>query len=148
MSDNDGLSTEEVTKVTPELLEAWARLMPQLSSSAPAPTEAWLKELIGSDTVLFVARIDGRIVGSLSLVLTRIPVGLKAWIEDVVVDEAWRGRRVGEHLSRAAIERAQQAGARNINLESRPSREAAHRLYRRIGFQVRETSVYRYNASE
>lgn len=118
--------------------------MPQLSSSAPAPSAEWLNELIGSDSVMFIAKSGGEIVGSLTLVLTRIPVGLKAWIEDVVVDENHRGKKIGEHLSMAAVEFAKKANARNINLESRPSREAAHRLYQRIGFEVRETSVYRY----
>ncbi len=135
---------EEVTTVTDEIVEAWAKLMPQLSSSAPAPTREWLAAVVESDSVLFMARVDGELVGSLTLVLSRIPVGLKAWIEDVVVDEAHRGLRIGEHLTNAAIERAQKASARNINLESRPSREAAHRLYQRVGFKVRETSVYRY----
>jgi len=133
-----------VTEVTKELIEAWARLMPQLSTTAPAPSEEWLKEVISSDSTLFVASLDGRIVGFLTLVLARLPVGLKAWIEDVVVDEEVRGRRIGEALTLAAVAKAEGAHARNINLESRPSREAAHRLYQRVGFEVRETSVYRY----
>lgn len=138
------VEVEEVTKVTDEVVHAWASLMPQLSSSAPAPTVEWLEQVIDSDSTLFIARLDGQIVGSLTLVLTHLPVGLKAWIEDVVVDENVRGKRIGEALTLAAIEKAEAANARNINLESRPSREAAHRLYQRIGFEVRETSVYRY----
>lgn len=142
--DSDGVKVTQVTEVTPELVKAWERLMPQLSSSAPAPSAEWLRQLIDSDSVMFVAESEDEIVGSLTLVLTRIPVGLKAWIEDVVVDENHRGKRIGEHLSLAAVEFAQKANARNINLESRPSREAAHKLYKRIGFEERETSVYRY----
>ncbi|MCS5685302.1 MAG: GNAT family N-acetyltransferase, partial [Acidimicrobiales bacterium] len=73
----------------------------------------------------------------------RIPTGLRAWIEDVVVDEAARGRGIGDALNRAAIERARAAGARTVDLTSRPSREAANRLYRRLGFVERGTNMYR-----
>ncbi|MDP9019969.1 MAG: GNAT family N-acetyltransferase [Actinomycetota bacterium] len=122
------------------------RLVPQLSRSAPPPSPAELAEIVASPaTVLLVAR-DGAsaIVGSLTLVLFRIPTGLRAWIEDVVVDESARGAGVGEALSRAALALAAERGARNVDLTSRPSREAANRLYRRLGFQPRETNVWRY----
>ena len=88
---------------------------------------------------------DGRILGSLTLVVFPIPTGIRAWIEDVVVDEAARGRGVGEALNRAALDRARAAGARTVDLTSRPSREAANRLYQRIGFQPRDTNVYRFD---
>ena len=97
------------------------------------------------DTVLFVARVDGRILGSLTLAFYRIPTGLKAWIEDVVVDADARGHGVGELLSLAALDEARSRGAKDVNLTSRPSREAANRLYQRIGFHRRETIVYRFN---
>ena len=137
---------EIATAVTPELVAAFARLLPQLSSSAVPPDAAVLAEIVGSSaTTLFVARADdGTIVGSLTLALFRIPTGLRAWIEDVVVDGATRGQGVGEALSRAALEHARRAGARTVELTSRASREAANRLYRRIGFTARETNVYRF----
>ena len=100
--------------------------------------------MAGGSTV-FVARVDGRIVGSLTLVLYRIPTGLKAWIEDVVVDETARGHGVGEALSLAALDEARQHGAKSVSLTSRPSREVANRLYQRIGFAPRDTNVYRYD---
>jgi ribosomal protein S18 acetylase RimI-like enzyme len=96
------------------------------------------------DSVLFVARIGGRIVGSLTLALYRIPTGTKAWIEDVVVDVGARGHGLGELLNRAALDEARSRGAKDVSLTSRPSREAANRLYQRIGFEARETNVYRY----
>ena len=137
---------EIAQEATPELVEAMARLLPQLSSSAPAPTTAELDEIATSPaTVLLVARLDGRIVGSLTLALFRIPTGMRAWIEDVVVDEAARGHGVGDALNRAALEIAAERGARTVDLTSRPSREAANRLYRRLGFQARETNVYRFD---
>jgi ribosomal protein S18 acetylase RimI-like enzyme len=137
---------EIAQEATPELVEAMARLLPQLSSSAPAPTTAELDEIATSPaTVLLVARLDGRIVGSLTLALFRIPTGMRAWIEDVVVDESARGHGVGDALNRAALEIAAARGARTIDLTSRPSREAANRLYRRLGFQARETNVYRFD---
>ena len=100
--------------------------------------------MAGGSTV-FVARVDGRIVGSLTLVMYRIPTGLKAWIEDVVVDEAARGHGVGEALNMAALDEARRRGAKAVSLTSRPSREAANRLYQRIGFSPRDTHVYRYD---
>ena len=137
---------EEVTEVTSEVVAAFARLVPQLSRSSPPPTEAELDEMVASPaTVVLVARDGGgEIVGSLTLALFRIPTGLRAWIEDVVVDEGARGGGVGEALTRAALERAAAAGARSVDLTSRPSREAANRLYRRLGFERRDTNVYRH----
>jgi ribosomal protein S18 acetylase RimI-like enzyme len=135
--------------VTPELVEAVARLLPQLSRSAPAPTAAELRELVGSPaTDLLLARLDGRIVGTLTLVVFRIPSGLRAWIEDVIVEDAVRGRGVGEALNRAAVRIALRRGVRSIDLTSRPTREAANRLYQRLGFVARDTNVYRYDPGE
>lgn len=134
-----------VDTVDDELVAAFDRLIPQLSSSSPPPTAGELAALVaGADTVLFIARVDGRILGSLTLAFYRIPTGLKAWIEDVVVDGDARGRGVGELLNRAAIDEARARGAKHVSLTSRPHREAANRLYRRIGFEARETNVYRY----
>ena len=135
----------EATVVDDELVDAFARLIPQLSSSSPPPTREQLAELVdGRDTVLFVARVDGRIVGSLTLAFYRIPTGLKAWIEDVVVDDEARGRGVGAALNDAALAAARRRDAKDVNLSSRPSREVANRLYERLGFERRDTNVYRY----
>jgi ribosomal protein S18 acetylase RimI-like enzyme len=135
------------TAVTTELVDAVARLLPQLSRSARPPTSETLAEIVTSPaTTLFVARTDadGPVVGMLTLVLLRIPTAVRAWIEDVVVAEEARGHGCGEALSRAAIDAARAAGARTIDLTSRPAREDANRLYQRIGFKARETNVYRY----
>jgi ribosomal protein S18 acetylase RimI-like enzyme len=140
------IEVSEATAVDPELVEAWSRLVSQLSSSAPPPGKDELAEIIASPaTVLFVARLGGEIVGSLTLVVFRIPTGLRAIIEDVVTDETARGHGVGSALTRAALERARQSGCRSVDLTSRPSREAANRLYQQLGFKRRETNVYRYD---
>ena len=143
-----GMIIEQATQVTDELEAAFVRLMPQLSSSNPAPTRAQLAEMVTSPAItLLVARepdAGGEIVGSLTLAMFRIPTGRRAWIEDVVVDSAQRGKGVGEALTREALRVAQEAGATTVDLTSRPSREAANRLYQRIGFEKRETNVYRY----
>jgi len=145
MSAAGSVVIEVATEATDELREAIERLLPQLSSSPP-PNAEQLAELVAHpDSVLFVARLDGVIVGSLTLVQYRIPTGLKAWIEDVVVDETASRQGIGEALSRAAIDEARRRGAKDVSLTSRPSREAANRLYRRIGFEPRETNVYRYD---
>ena len=135
----------EATQVTAELVEAFERLTPQLSSSNPPPPAEALQAVASADaTRLLVARTDGVIVGSLTLVLVRIPTGLRAIIEDVVVDDQFRGQGVGRALNKAALELAREAGAVTVDLTSRPSREAANRLYLRLGFVIRDTNVYRY----
>jgi ribosomal protein S18 acetylase RimI-like enzyme len=143
-----GVVVEEATQVTDELVDAMRRLVPQLSRSSPVPGVAQLQEIVTSPaTVLLIARDDtAGVVGSLTLVLFRIPTGLRAWIEDVVVDETARGQGVGEALSREALRWATAAGARTVDLTSRPSREAANRLYQRLGFRPRETNVYRWSS--
>lgn len=137
---------EEATEVTSELVAAFARLAPQLSRSSPAPGAQELSQIVRSPaTVLLVARHGDppQIVGTLTLVVFRIPTGLRAWVEDVVVDGSVRGQGVGGALTREAVRRAEAAGARTVDLTSRPGREAANRLYRRLGFELRETNVYR-----
>ena len=137
---------EKIQKVTSDVVSAFESLIPQLSRSNPAPTEAELNEIVASSASdLFIARVDGNIVGSLTLVTFRIPTGVRAWIEDVVVDEAARGHGVGEALNQAALQEARDKGAVTVDLTSRPSREAANRLYQRIGFVQRDTNVYRYS---
>ena len=134
-----------VVSASAEVLDACHRLIPQLSSSSLPLTLSELEDIVdGSSTVLFAARYDGDIVGLLTLAIFRIPTGVRAWIEDVVVDELARGSGVGEALSRAALAEAARRGARTVELTSRPSREAANRLYQRVGFVRRDTNVYRY----
>ena len=134
-----------VVSASAEVLDACHRLIPQLSSSSLPLTLSELEDIVdGSSTVLFAARYDGDIVGLLTLAIFRIPTGVRAWIEDVVVDELARGSGVGEALSRAALAEAARRAAKTVELTSRPSREAANRLYQRIGFVRRDTNVYRY----
>jgi ribosomal protein S18 acetylase RimI-like enzyme len=135
---------EIADEATQELLEGLNELLPQLSTNAAPLTTADVEALVASPvTVLFVARDEGRIVGSLTLVVFAIPTGLRAWIEDVVVDGSARGAGVGEALTNAAIEESRRRHVRSIDLTTRPSREAANRLYARLGFELRETNIYR-----
>ncbi len=139
----------EAFSVTPDMVEAFARLVPQLSSSSPAPTAADLEAIVSSAASVLLMATDpsGAIVGSLTLALFRVPTGVRAWIEDVVVDESARGAGAGEALVIAALARAEAEGAKSVDLTSRPSREVANRLYVRLGFETRQTNVYRYNAA-
>ena len=136
---------DEVLEVRDDVLAAVSRLVRQLSDSAVVPGRAELDEIVSSPASrLLVARVeDGTILGMLTLALFRIPTGIRAWIEDVVVDETARRRGIGKALTDAALRTAQEAGARTVDLTSRPSREAANRLYRRLGFEPRDTTVYR-----
>ena len=141
------VSIRVADNVDAELVEAYQKLTPQLSSSSPAPTEDELAAIIKSDsaTVLVAEDESGTILGSMTLVVFRIPTGVRAWIEDVVVDTEVRGMGIGQALNEYAIQLAEQAGAKTIDLTSRPSRESANRLYQRLGFVARETNVYRYS---
>ena len=131
--------------MTDELVEAFARLVPQLSATTGPPGRKALEEIVGSSAItLLVARAEGTIVGTLTLAMFPIPTGFRAWIEDVVVDEAARGRGIGAELTAEAIGLARAAGARTVDLTTRRSREAAGRLYERAGFELRDTRVYRY----
>lgn len=139
------IEISEATKADDELVNAFARLIPQLSRSSPPPSREELEATVGRDgTTVFVTRLDGRLVGSLTLVVYRIPTGLRAHIDDVVVDEAASGHRIGEALCRAAIDKAAALGAKNVDLTSRPDREAANHIYEKLGFERRETNVWRY----
>ena len=132
-------------RVDNDLVEAFQRLIPQLSKSNPAPTKEQLESIVASDSSqILLAKADGVIVGSLTLVIFQIPTGLRAWIEDVVVDGSARGAGVGEALNTFAINESRKRGATTVDLTSRPSREAANRLYQRLGFVQRDTNVYRF----
>ena len=131
-----------------DLVVAFQRLIPQLSKSNPAPTQEQLESIVASDSsYVLIAKVDGVIVGSLTLVIFHIPTGIRAWIEDVVVDADARGKGVGEELNKFALTEAKRQGATTVDLTSRPSREAANRLYQRLGFKARETNVYRYDVN-
>ena len=141
------IRVETATDADDELVDAFARLIPQLSKSSPPPGRHELAQLLSQPgTFVLLARDDdGTIVGTTTLVTFRIPTGMRAWIEDVVVDGNARGKGVGEALTQAALDSAREAGAKTVDLTSRPSREAANRLYQRAGFELRDTNVYRYD---
>lgn len=128
---------------TDAFMQALTRLMPQLSS-VPVPTREHIQAVIESPaSQILLAEEDGQIAGMLTLVIYTTPAGRHAWIEDVVVDAAFRGRGLGAELTREAIKLAREAGAKAVSLTSRPAREAANRLYQKMGFQRWETNLYR-----
>jgi ribosomal protein S18 acetylase RimI-like enzyme len=140
---------EPVTQYSPDLLEAVNGLLPQLDAGAKGLGEEQLRAIIESEVShLLIARENDRIFGMLTLVVYKIPSGVKAWIEDVVVSEDARGKGVGTQLMQRAIELAKSLGAKSLDLTSRPEREAANRLYQRLGFQLRQTNVYRLQLPE
>lgn len=144
------MSVELMTVSTPEVVEAINELLPQLSKSATLLTEEQVDDLLAQEMVyLFAFRHDetNAIVGMLTLATFKIPTGLRAWVEDVVVSGAARGQGAGRKLIEEAVAYADKLGAKSVDLTSRPTREAANRLYMRCGFEKRETNVYRFNAS-
>ena len=143
---SSAVTIEVVDTATNEMVASLNSLIPQLSSSAAAFTFANLQEIVESTTTkLFVAREGDTVIGTLTFAIFRVPSGQCAWIEDVIVDESGRGLGVGEQLVRAALDHAQEMGIRRVDLTSRPGREAANRLYVRLGFVQRETNVYRFS---
>ncbi len=140
------VTVEVATNIDDAVVSAFAHLIPQLSQSNPPPDAATLQAIVDHEAChLLLAKEDGAILGALTLVVFPIPTAMRAWIEDVVVDGNARGKGVGESLSNAAIALASSLGAKTVELTSRPSREAANRLYQRIGFVARETNVYRFS---
>jgi ribosomal protein S18 acetylase RimI-like enzyme len=143
------VQVQVLDEVTGEVVEAFGRLLPQLSRSAKPPGKAELDAIVQCpvNTVL-LARSDGVITGAMTLVMFPLPTGLRAWIEDVVVDESARRQGTGEAMTRESLRLAREAGARTVDLTSRPAREAAGRLYERLGFKIRESRLYRYTFEE
>jgi ribosomal protein S18 acetylase RimI-like enzyme len=136
------LDVSVVEKASRDVHSALERLVPQLSPGRSAPSLEDLAEIVERSTLLVARDETGAIVGTLTLLTHRLPTGLKGRIEDVVVDEAARGQGVGEALTLEALRLAAEAGVRSVELTSSPTREAANRLYRRLGFEQRETNVY------
>ena len=141
------VSIRPVTEVTESLTDAYRVLIPQLSSSSNPPTGKALQRIIESDSaqILIAEDENGEILGTMTLIIFQIPTGIRAWIEDVVVDSSARGKGIGKKLNLAALELAKQAGAKTVDLTSRPARQEANQLYRSIGFAERETNVYRFS---
>jgi ribosomal protein S18 acetylase RimI-like enzyme len=137
-----------VTAVTDELVDALERLIPQLKLSFPPPLRREIDALVSStSSILLIARYpddNSPIVGILTLIVYRVPTGIRARVEDVVVDEAMRGKGIGEALMRHALNMARDAGADGVALTSNPKREAANRLYQRLGFKPWQTNLYFY----
>jgi GNAT superfamily N-acetyltransferase len=135
---------ETATEATPELEHALASLLPQLNSALTRPTHERLSALMADPASTLLVVIDeGAIVGTATVIVYTTPAWVKARIEDVVVDESVRGRGIGEGLVTECINVARKKGASIVELQSARRREAANRLYPRMGFQLRDTNVYR-----
>lgn len=143
-----GLSILEVTQFSERLYQACQRLVPQLTHNNPPPSRQELRLLVSSPSAILLQALhpdfEEEIIGLVTLILYRVPRGLRVYIEDLVVDEKARGRRIGEALMHACVERAAREGASQVMLTCNPARLAANRLYKRMGFTVRKTNVYRY----
>jgi ribosomal protein S18 acetylase RimI-like enzyme len=136
------LIIEEVREADDALVETIARLLPQLTEARTPPTLEQLREVVAGQTLLVARDDDGTALGTLTLILYRVSSGLKGRIEDVIVDESARGRGIGEALTREGMRRAGEAGVLMLELTSMPYRQAANRLYKRLGFVRKPTNVY------
>jgi ribosomal protein S18 acetylase RimI-like enzyme len=138
---------KEITRFSIRVFDAVLKLIPQLNPDSELISKEHFKEILKSKrTHFFIAELDNKkIAGILTIATYDIPTGSKVWIEDVVVDESERGKSIGKELMLFAIDFARSKGAESIELTSRPSRFAANQLYRKLGFSIRETNVYRYH---
>lgn len=139
---------ELIDEITPEVVETFSRLMPQLVPNGKIPQAEYLQQIMDSPSNHLFAAYNPHMVGTLTLVIMQTPSGVKAWIEDVVVDSEARGQRIGEQLLQHAIAYSTRLGVSSINLTSRPERVAANKLYASMGFVLRDTNVYRLNTDE
>ena len=143
------MKIHELEHISNKVFNAICNLIPQLSSTSKLPTKEYLETIINSNnTKIFVAEENNAILGTLTLVFNKIPTGEKAWIEDVVVDEAARGKGVGKALTAYAVDYAMSKGVNKIDLTSSPDRIAANKLYQKLGFKKRSTNVYRHASNQ
>jgi len=135
-----------VRRPTPEVQTALARLLPQLNSALAVPDMARLERLVADpDVTLLVAKDGDEIVGTTTVIVYTTPFWIKARLDEVVVEASARGKGVGEALVNAALQVGREKGAQVAELQSGrgPNREAAHRLYERLGFRIRDSDVMR-----
>lgn len=140
------MHVEAATEATPELQAALAHLLPQLNPNLPVPDMERLRRLVADPAVtVLIAREGRQVVGTTTVIVYTTPFWIKARLDEVVVDAQARGRGVGEALVKASLEVGRRAGAQVAELQSGkgPVRAAAHRLYERMGFRIRDTDVFR-----
>ncbi|MDP4222668.1 MAG: GNAT family N-acetyltransferase [Bacteroidota bacterium] len=144
------MKIKEIRKFSTSVYDAVVRLLPQLDNDLKPPDKAYFKQVVTSGNTHFIIGEDDdrKIIGFLAIVVYIVPTGTKVWIEDVVVDEASRGKGYGTDLMLYAIDYAKSLGAKHVDLTSRPWRIAANHLYQKLGFVLRETNVYRYYLGE
>jgi len=137
----------EITSYSDKVYSALLKLLPQLDPEIKLPSKDFFKNILANNNTHFFAGEleDGEIAGILTLTVYFIPTGTKLWIEDVVIDESHRGKGYGKEIMLHAMKFAQSLGAKSIDLTSRPFRIAANQLYIDLGFEKRETNVYRYH---
>ena len=116
----------------------------QLVSHPIVFTEETLKDILSSATShLFIIYVEGQAAGMLTLGHYVSPTGVKYWVEDVVVDQMYRGRALGRRLIDFAIDYVKRQGRATLMLTSKPARVAANKLYQSAGFQAKQTNVYK-----
>lgn len=134
----------EINTYSAEYHEAMQRFLDQLTTHPMTVTETMFRQLIDSENShLFFLMKEGQIAGMLTVGIYYSPTGGKAWIEDVVVDEAFRGQGLSKQLVAHAIEFTQSKQIPSLMLTSNPKRIAANKLYQAMGFSRKETNVYR-----
>lgn len=137
---------ERITHMDESFVNAFENLMPQLTGKDEYPSYEELQKIIEADNVHLCFAFDDneKIIGTITVVFVRIPTGVKAWIEDVIVDKEARGKGVGTAMIWHAIQIARKKRVEKVDLTSHPRRIAANKLYQKLGFEKRESNVYRY----
>lgn len=138
------LKFQEINEFQSSYLADINQLLAQLSSSHPSISQQELQNILSSpNSHLYVVLLEERIIGMATLCTYLCPTGRKAWIEDVVVDSAFRGKGLGKLLANNIIDVVNKQGNTTLMLTSRPSRIEANHLYQSLGFEKRETNVYK-----
>ena len=134
----------EIKNYSLEYQEAMQRFLDQLTSSPMTLTEEMFHQLlVSSNSHLFFLLKDEQIAGMLTVGIYHSPTGGKAWIEDVVVDASFRGQGLSKLLVAHAIEFTKSKQIPLLMLTSNSKRVAANKLYQTMGFERKETNVYR-----
>lgn len=136
---------ERVTEIDEKTVKSFQYFIPELTNEKDRiPTKKDLENVVSSpNTYLLIAKAEDNIIGTLTLVFYWVPSGIKTWIEDVIVSDNARGKGVATALMWHALNLARENGAEKVDLSSRPWRNAANNLYLKMGFEERDTNMYR-----
>lgn len=150
---NPAVEALDLDTITPEIVEDFQRLSPQLTGKEPLSTEVVKTRLRNAvdnpNARVLVVRADGRVQATAMALIDNLSIaGPKAWVEDVVTDQGYQGKGFASLLMNGLEGWAAERGVTSINLTSNPARESARRMYEKRGYFLRDTGVFRKMLNE